>query len=82
MLGVRNWSSLWLVAFLSEEEVFSVATVARRWKALVFNHVNHALASVATFFHGLSEEEAKLSKVVSLPGAYARDANDSFLSLS
>ena len=45
------------VAFLSEEEVFSVATVARRWKALVFNHVNHALASVARFFHGLSEED-------------------------
>jgi hypothetical protein len=37
-------SFLAIVAFLSEEEVFSVATVARRWKAFVFNHENHALA--------------------------------------
>jgi hypothetical protein len=44
-------------AFLSEAELFSVVTVARRWKAFVFNHENHALASVATFFYSLSDAE-------------------------
>jgi len=51
------------VAFLSEEEFFSVATVARRWKALVFNHVNHALASVATFFKASPRQRSIVSKV-------------------
>jgi hypothetical protein len=38
------------VVFLSEEELF-------RATALVFTQVNHALASVATFFRGHCEDE-------------------------
>jgi hypothetical protein len=42
---------------LGAEVICSEATVARRWKALVFNHENHALASVAAFLHGLGEAD-------------------------
>jgi hypothetical protein len=48
-----------IVAFLSEEEFFSVATVARRWKALVFINVNHALASVAISFAASPRKRSK-----------------------
>lgn len=47
--------------------IYSVAYRRQTVESLVFNHVNHALASVATFFHGLPEEEVcSTSKAVGL----------------